>query len=260
MMMVKKIFTVAAATFLIISTSVSQSTTALYQQGLSFEREFRDREALAKFHDVLERDPLHQGALTHASRMLSNVAGRANHAPIKLSCARRASSLAQKAIQLDSANKDAHLNYVIALGLLAEVASSSREKIQHAKVIHREALIMLKLDSGFAPAFYILGKLNLSLATLTWLEKLACKVLFGQTFDEASVEDAVGYFNKAIALKPDYILFHYNKALAYYYSSNYQEAKRCLLYATALEQQEPDDKFRLNQCHVLLKKISHQEI
>jgi tetratricopeptide (TPR) repeat protein len=147
---------------------------------------------------------------------------------------------------------------VVALGLLADVATSSDEKLQHARIIKQEAEFLIQLDSLYAPSFFILGKWNLSLAQLSWIEKLACNVLFGGVPKGASLKNAIDCFDRAIALQPDCILFHYNRALAYYYLGNFPEARGSLNRAFALPQREPDDRIRLQQCTALLKETNKQ--
>lgn len=253
-LLIIRFFVFIGATIAYENASFAQDPAELFNRGMALEKEFRDAEALKIYQQVLTLNGEHAGALSHASRMLSNMAGRMENGKSKKEYVERAHALAFKAVQLDKCNKDTHLSYVIALGLLADVASSPREKILHAKTIHSEAELLIRLDSLYAPGYYVLGKWNLSLATLSWLEKLACDFLSGGLPENASLENAIRCFDKAIALQPNYIIFHYNRALAYYHQENYTETLRSLNKAFMLPEREPDDKIRLDLCRALLNE------
>lgn len=237
-------------------SAAAQDVKTLLNVASGLEKSFNDAGALEKYEQVLDLDPKNSYALGHASRMLSNIAGRMEHDAQQHQMLERSRSYAMHAIKINNNDKEAHLNYVIALGLLTDIVKNSAEKIEYAKIIHSEAELLLKLDSLYAPAFYILGKWNLSLATLSWLEKMACSVLYS-AIPKASLHTAIRYLDKAIALQPDYILFHYNRALAYYYSDNIKEASHALQTAFTLPMTEPDDKIRIAQCVALQKKIQN---
>lgn len=254
-----KFFIASAATVMITIASYSQNTDALFQRGLSYEKTFHDRDALNQFEEILRCDTMHVPALTHASRMLANIAGRQRDEAAKKELASRARSLALRAIDIDHNNKEAHVNHVIALALLAEVASGAKEKIQYARTIKQEADILLDINPAYAPGLYILGKWHLTLSTLSPLEKIGCTILFNDLLKDASLKQALVCFDRAIKLEPEYILFHYNRALAQYYSGNIVEARHSLNCALALTQKEPDDAIRIQKCQSLLKKINNAE-
>ncbi len=250
---------VCLATFIIAFASYSQSTDVVFRQGLDLESKFQDQAALNKFESVLRQDPNHASALIHASRMLSNIAGRESDHDNKKHLATRARSLALQAIAIEHNNKEAHVNYVISLALLAEVEPAAKQRIQYARTIKSEADLLLAIDPAYTPALYILGKWHLTLSTLSSLEKVGCSLLFNDVTRHASLNNALTCFDKAILLEPEYILFHYNRALAQYYSGNMNESRRSINRALTLAHKEPDDMIRVNKCRDLLNKINNEE-
>lgn len=254
-----KIFTPLAATIFIAIASYAQNTDVIFKQGLDLERSFQDKDALKNFEEILSYDPAHVPALVHASRMLSNIAGRQNNDTAKKEYATKACSLALRAIEIDDNNKEAHVNYVISLALLADIASGAKEKIYYVRTIKQEADILLSIDPAYAPALYILGKWHLTLSTLSSVEKIGCTLFFNDVLEDASLKKALVCFDKAIRLEPEYILFHYNRALAQYYSGNMVETRHSLNRALTLTQKEPDDAIRIRKCQDLLKKINNAE-
>jgi tetratricopeptide (TPR) repeat protein len=144
---------------------------------------------------------------------------------------------------------------IIAIGLMTEVAGSPREKIQDAKTIRMEAETLLKLDSTFAPAYFILGKWHFELARLSWVEQMACKLFFGGLPDGISMEAAIENFKKASILQPNTILFLFGEASAFHYEGEDEKAIRLLKQALALPPKEPDDLPRKERCSQLLREI-----
>jgi tetratricopeptide (TPR) repeat protein len=118
---------------------------------------------------------------------------------------------------------------------------------------------LLSIDPTYAPALYILGKWHLTLSTLSSLEKIGCSLLFNDVAKHASLNNALACFDKAISLEPEYILFHYNRALAQYYSGNMDESRRSINRALTLAHKEADDVVRVNKCRDLLNKINNEE-
>jgi tetratricopeptide (TPR) repeat protein len=242
--------------FLFISTQVFSQNT-LFEQGLTLEKEFKVDEALVKYKEVLKAQPNHAGALTHASRMLSNIGGRL---PLTVKSEKKkyyveAMTLAEHALKLDNTNIDAHLAYVISLGLLSEVSESAQEKVKHAKIIYNEATTMLALDSTFAAAYFVLGKWHFELARLTWLERFACEIFFGGLPEGISMDKALLYLRKASALEPNTILYLFGEANTYHYKGDDQKATALLKHALSLPIKEPDDVLRKKRCTDLLREI-----
>jgi tetratricopeptide (TPR) repeat protein len=242
--------------FLFISTQVFSQNT-VFEQGLALEKEFKVEEALAKYREVLKIQPNHSGALTHASRMISNIGGRLplTVKPEKKKYFEEAMALAERALKLDKNSIDAHLAYVVSLGLLSEVSESAQEKVKHAKVIYNEATAMIALDSTFAAAYFVLGKWHSELARLTWFERLACELFFGGLPEGISMDKAILYLKKASALEPNTILYLFGEASAYHYKGDNKKAITLLKHALTLPIKEPDDIQRKKRCADLLKEI-----
>lgn len=152
----------------------------MFTQGLVLEKSFQVNAALEKYEAFLKNNPNHVGALTHASRIYSNIGGRMKEDLLELKKKNlaKAKDLGFKAVALDPQDKEARLAYVISLGLLSEVAGSPREKIRDAKIIYEQANAILAIDSTFSAAYFVLGKWHFELAKLNWMEQLACDVFF----------------------------------------------------------------------------------
>jgi len=239
------------------SMLLAQPKNSTFEEGLQLEKQFKTEEALVKYEKVLLENPDHTAALTHASRMLSNIGGRLpkNQRDEKFPYFNKARKYAVRAIELDPSYSDARLAHIIALGLLSEISRNPREKVLDAKLIHSEAKAILAIDSDYPEAYFVLGKWQLELSRLNWFELLACKVLFGGLPEEISKQAALDYFNKAIALSPNNILFLFGQASVYYDLGEMQKASSTLKRALNLPLAEPDDAQRKDRCLELLANI-----
>ena len=243
---------------LISLTAGAQPVTAVFEEGLQLEKNFKVEDALSKYQQVIKRQPDHTLALTHASRMLTNIGGRlgADHKEEKKKYYEQAKAYAAKALSLDSTIVDTHLAYLIALGLLTEVASSAGERVHDAKIIKHEAETIIRIDSTFGAGYFVLGKWHLEVSKLNWLERVACQLFFGG-LPEASVDLAISYLKKASRLEPNTILYLYGEASAYEYEGDKKTAASLLKKAIALPPKEPDDIQRKQRCEELLKDLNN---
>ena len=233
----------------------AQSVEAWMQEGRQLESEFKIEQALKKYESVLSREPNHIKALTHASRMLSNRAGHATDPDVKKDALRQAELDSRLAIRLDSMSADAHFSLIVTLGLQSESAGSPREKIRDANIIRNEAETILRIDSTYALAYFVLGKWHHELSKLNWFEKMACELFFGGMPEGVSMDKAVWYFQQALRLEPNSILFMYGQAIALQYQKKDEQAIEVLTRAIKLPLQDPDDSIRKEKCEALLNDL-----
>lgn len=228
-----------------------------FEEGLALEKAFKTESALQKFEAAIKENPKHPKAYTHASRMLSNVGGRLamDKQEEKRKYLEKARSYAIKAIELNPDDPDARLAHIIALGLLSEISRNPREKVLDAKLIHAEAKKIIELDSLYEEAWFVLGKWQLELSRLSWIELLACKLLFGGLPEEISKQKALEYFNKGLALNPNSILFLFGQASVYADLDEKEKAIAALEKALKLPLAEPDDEQRKDRCKNLLRQL-----
>ncbi len=228
-----------------------------FSEGLAFEKAFKVETALEKFELAIRQNPKNTEALTHASRMLSNIGGRLPITELdrKLELYERAKTYAEKSIELNPSIPESRLAYVISLGLQSEIATNPNDKVRYAQNIHNEATKILQLDSTFAEAYFILGKWQYELSRLNWMELMACRIFFGGFPEEISLERALEYFKQANAYKEDHILFLYGLASAQHALGENDKATQTLQKALSLPLSEPDDATRKERCQALLRQI-----
>jgi len=240
-----------------IGNEVFAQESDFFSQGLKLEKEFKVEAALEKFELAIRQNPKNAEALTHASRMLSNIGGRLakSEREQKMDFYERARVYGEQSIAINPSDPETRLAYVISLGLQSEIATNPHEKVRYAQNIHNEATRILEIDSSFAEAYFILGKWQFELSRLNWVELMACRLFFGGFPEEISMERALEYFNQANSYKPDTILFLFGLASAQHALEENDKASQTLKRALALPLSEPDDALRKERCQTLLKQI-----
>lgn len=244
---------------IILLSAVCYSVAAQsgFERGLALEQQFKDSEALVVYEQILKADANHVDALSHASRMLSNMGGRLGKEQKvqKVVYVEKARQYAERAIKSNPKHVNAHLSLAISLGLQSEISSSASEKVKNAKLIYQEGKTLLQLDSNLAVGHFILGKWHYELGKLNWMERAACDLFFGGMPEGVSMENALRYLQHASKLEPNTILFLYNEALVHQQLDNEKKSVELLRYALALTNREPDDDIRKEKCRVLLREL-----
>ncbi len=255
----------------ISTTAFAQKADEYYREGIELENKFKVEAALEKFELAIKSNPRHGEAFMHASRMLSNIGGRLpkSSRSEKQKYYNKAKQYAERALELIPNNPNAHLANIVSLGLQSEIAINPHEKVRDARDIHQAAINILKIDSTFSEAYFVLGKWQYELSGLNWMELMACnelsglnwmelmacKIFFGGFPEAISYEAAYRYFMKAIQYKPNSILFLYGLASTQHALNEDKKAIQTLNKALSLPLAEPDDIERKSRCEALLKQI-----
>lgn len=244
----------ALALTLTVNHAGAQDADAWVTQGMVYEQAYDDLSAISQYEHALAVDPDHFDALWRTSRLYGRLAGRTANKDDKRRKAAIASALAQRAIAIHTRHVESRLSYIVALGMLADAEDSPADKLRYAKAIESNAVAIIRIDTAYAPAYYVMGKWHYELSKLSWLERAACNMLYGGAPEGVSLKKSVAFFDKAIHLQPDYILFHYGKACSLYKLGEYDAAIKALQHALKLRPTEPDDSARRANCLVLLEK------
>lgn len=198
--------------------------------------------ALTKYQKVLELNPNHYEGLHNASFLYSRVGNRFSDEELakKTEYFRKAKDLAQKAITQNPTDAEGYYVMSVAMGRIALIAGS-KERVAASTDIKKNAETALRYDPKHAGAWHILGRWNIKVANLNFAEKAAANVLFGGLPEGASNQNAVNCYLNALKYKPNYILYLYDLAWAYYQMGNKAKCKETLEALLKLKPVTEDD-------------------
>lgn len=193
--------------------AASPQAEQLIMQGDAEVRAMHADSALGFFDQAAKADPNDVEILLRISQACSNLIAQARTASEKEIYARRSLDEAKQALALAPENPKAHLAVAVAYGRLTDFVDN-RTKVEYSRYVKAEADTTLELDPKEDFAYHVLGRWNYSVATLNGFMKLIAKYVYGGMPD-ASLEEAVRDFKKAIELAPERVIHHHELARAY---------------------------------------------
>lgn len=164
---------------------------------------------------------------------------------------------ARKAVRFCPDEANAHFFVAVASGLLA-LYEGGKQKIQRSVEVKAEAEKTLQLDPDHHGAYHALGRWNQELASLSWLEKTAARIIYGGVPPGASSEAAVENFKKAIAIKPDWIAHHKELGVTYMKMARWRKARKEFGKVLALPIQDHMDDVHKKEARELLERVEEK--
>lgn len=136
-----------------------------------------------------------------------------------------AEKYARQAVKIDSTGSKGHLQLAVALGRVA-LDAGAKERVRMSKEIKRQVDLAIKYDPKDDIAYHVLGRWNRKLANLSWIETTFANMFLGGIPDEATDENAVKCFKKAIELNPNHINHHLELGITYEMMGMEEEARK----------------------------------
>ncbi len=112
---------------------------------------------------------------------------------------------------------------------------SAGEKVRIARQLKKEAEWLLLRRKDDPNVWYMLGWWNFEIASLPVGKKIVASLLYGGLPKEASMDRAIACMKEAIALRPDYCVYHYD--LGRFYQKQGKLALARQQYAKVLQMQ-----------------------
>lgn len=205
------LFFIALASFFF--HCAAQDVAITIKEAENLERSLKEPEALDKYKLALANDAKNIKALVKATELSLNIGGRSEEKNDKRLQFESAMVFAKRAFQADSNNTDACYAMGIASAKLIETESDNKKIVGYVKDSKRYLEKAVKLNPNNAKANFALGRWYYEMATLSSLKKAATKIFYGGLPD-ATVENAISYFEKCKSLDPYMVINYYflNKA------------------------------------------------
>ncbi len=146
---------------------------------------------------------------------------------------------ARKAVALCPEDAEAHFQLAVAVGRVA-LDVGGKTKVELSKEVKAEGEKALALNPEHDGTLHLLGRWHREVANLSGVLKAFAKILYGG-LPPASNEEAIAYFKKAIAIKPEHINHHLELARTYRMVDNWAAAKEHYEKVLALPVSDADD-------------------
>ncbi len=207
------------------------------------EKIFVHQKALVKYMEALALEPLNDEILWRVSRCYIDIGEHLTTATDKdkdyqLETYEKALEYANRAIAANPRGSMGYTRRAIATGRIA-LFRGMWESISLLKQTRADLQTALELDPSNSVAYYVMGRTHAKVSEkpkiLRWPLGLSW----------ASLEEAVENYERAITLRPDFIMYRLDCARAYYELDEYEKARDHLkVIETLATNDEDDDQFR----------------
>jgi tetratricopeptide (TPR) repeat protein len=242
-----------AAGFAVRCEAAGVSTAALLAQGDALDKQLKTSEALAVFLEAEKSAPTDAEVLRRVAKANAELMTDTNVKARQKELGLKAVDYARRAVAADPKNALAQLALAICYGRVAPLLDN-QTKINYSKLVKEHAEKSLSLDPSNDYAYHVLGAWHYELAGLNPLLRAIAKMIYGGLPD-ASYEEAVKYFKKAIELAPQRVAHHVELGRTYAAMGQTQLARTELNQGLSLPNREKDDPDTKDRARAALQKL-----
>jgi tetratricopeptide (TPR) repeat protein len=219
--------------------------------------QFDNEAGLKLYQEVEELDPENYEALWGISRCYIDIG---EHLPAKtdeeqtvqLGMYEKALAYANRAIDVKPTGSQGFLRRAIANGRIA-LFKGVWESLDLVKAVKEDAEKAITLDPGDATAYYIMGRTHAKVSEKPGI------IRWPLGLGWASYEEAVEYYEKALELRPDFIMYRLDAARAYIELDEYETARKHLRAVVDIADQDEDDGTYRQEAMDLAEQIMDEE-
>jgi tetratricopeptide (TPR) repeat protein len=244
---------VASLALLAATATYGDNTSDLIKTGDAYDQHLETRQALGAYLAAEELGPPNADVLRRIAKEYAELMVDTDSVEQKCALGEKAIDYANRAVALAPKNAMAHLAMAVCYGRMAPLMDN-RTKIAYSRLVKEHADKALVLDPNNDLTYNVLGSWNYELAGLNPFLRALAGVIYGQLPD-ASYQDSVKDFEKAVELNPNRLANHIGLGRAYAAIGNTAEARKEIELGLAMPNLERDDPFVKEQGRETLQKI-----
>jgi tetratricopeptide (TPR) repeat protein len=233
----KTVLTIAAS--ILLAGHAHGNFTELVKQGDVYDAQFKPDAALQYYLPAEKLNPNDVALLIKITRQyvyrMADLPAKAD----QLKSVRTALAYAERAIKLAPGECDPHLSCAICLGKLTPLVGN-KEAIEASHRIKAEAETAAKLNPKNDFAWHLLGRWHQQLAQIGGMTRALALIVYGG-LPSASYEEALKYFQKAIALNPSRLIHYVELGRTYALMGRKAEARQFIEKGLAMTNRDHDD-------------------
>jgi Flp pilus assembly protein TadD len=159
----------------------------------------------------------------------------------------------KRAVTLAPDDPESQLALAISYGKILPFVGN-KEKMEMSRLVKAAAEKVTKLDPKNDLGWHVLGRWHLVLAEISGVKRALAQVVYGKMPD-ASNEEAVRYFEKAIALNPNRLMHYIELGRTYAQMDRKEEARRLITKGLGMRETEKDDPETKEKGREILEKL-----
>ena len=213
--------------------------TELVKQGDAYDAQFKPDAALQYYLPAEKLNPNDAALLVKIARQyvyrMADLSAKAD----QLKSGRTALAYSERAVKLAPKESDPHLAVAICLGKLSPLLGN-KEGIEASHKIKAEAETAAELNPKDDFSWHLLGRWNQELAQIGGMTRAVAMIVYG-ALPNASYDEAVKCFQKAIALNPNRLIHYVELGRTYALMGRKTEAKQFIEKGLAMSNRDQDD-------------------
>lgn len=236
-----------------LTTAQAQDLAALIKKGDALDAQLQTQQALDLFLNAEKQGAANAELLRRVARGYGELMADTASIEQKRALGEKALAYARRAVACDPGNAMAQLAAAVCYGRLAPLMDN-RTKIAYSRLVKEHADKSLALDASNDLTYHVLGVWNYELASLNpWMRSIA-EIIYGKLPD-ASYEEALKDFKKALALNPNRLANHVELGRTYCAMGNAAGARQEENCALAMPNCEKDDPYEKERAKEVLRKL-----
>jgi tetratricopeptide (TPR) repeat protein len=251
-----RIFSIALLVMLWIATAVGQNeqASALISEGDRYsEKAFDNQKALASFEKALKAEPNNAEILWRISRSYVDIgehlpAGTKEEKTKQLEYYQKSTDFANQAIGANPNSSMAYTRRAIANGRIA-LFKGIWDALDLVKQVKADCEKAIQLDNGNAAAHYVLARTHYKVCEKPKMIRWPLGLSWG------NLDESRAQYEKAIALRPNFIMYRLDAARTYVELDEYGLAREQLTKIQTLGTEDEDDNQFRKEAKELLEKI-----
>ena len=222
------------------ATAADEVNQEKIRLGDEFDKKLQALEALQCYLPVEKCEPKNLHVLLCIARQYRHLAADASGMEEKRRFANLGKVYALRAVAVDPNEAEAHLSVAICYAKMIPLLDGNKEKMEASRRIKVSVDKAIALNPNLDLAWHVLGSWHQRLADLGAVKRTLASVVYGKLPD-ASNEDSVRCFKKAIELNPDRLIHHVELGRTYAQMGQEADAKRCLNKGLSMPNVGKDD-------------------
>lgn len=226
--------------WLVVSSPLALAdANELIRKGDAFDEKYQPLEALKYYLPAEKREPNNADLLVKIVRQYVYRMDDLGSKSDKLESGRTALKYAERAVRLAPNEGDPHLSVAIVLGKISPLLGN-KEKLEGSKQLKASAEKAAKLDPGNDYAWHLLGRWHQAIAGMSGFTRGLAQLIYG-SMPDASNEESVKFFKKAIELNPDRLVHYVELGRTYAQMGKNEEAKAMISKGLSMPNRAQDD-------------------
>jgi len=242
------------AAFFFTSVSLrAQTADELIKKGDFHYDRLEAKKALQCYLPAEKLNPDNVSLLVRIAREYRHLMSDASQKDDKLKLGRTAVDYSKRAVALAPDDPESQLALAISYGKILPFVGN-KEKMEMSRLVKAAAEKVTKLDPKNDLGWHVLGRWHLVLAEISGVKRALAQVVYGKMPD-ASNEEAVRYFEKAIALNPNRLMHYIELGRTYAQMDRKEEARRLITKGLGMRETEKDDPETKEKGREILEKL-----